>query len=65
MKFSLFAVPAFIAGAFAAPAISQEKRQVGQVVTLVEGLVSDVTSLTGKISTSTARHNPLHEICTR
>ncbi|KAK4503933.1 hypothetical protein PRZ48_004848 [Zasmidium cellare] len=53
MKFSLFAVPALIAGAFAAPAISQEKRQVGQVVTLVEGLVSDVTSLTGKINATT------------
>ncbi|KAF2170271.1 hypothetical protein M409DRAFT_52006 [Zasmidium cellare ATCC 36951] len=53
MKFSLFAVPAFIAGALAAPAISQEKRQVGQVVSIVEGLVSDITSLTGKINATT------------
>lgn len=55
MKFSLFAVPALFAGAFAAPAISQEKRQVGQVVSLVEGLVSDVVGLTGKISMLSAR----------
>lgn len=50
MKFSLFAVPAFIAGALAAPAITQHKRQVGDLVSQLEGLLSDVTSLTGQLN---------------
>lgn len=50
MKFSLFAIPAFIAGVLAAPAITQQKRQVGDLVSQLESLVSDVTALTGQLN---------------
>ncbi|KAI5367255.1 hypothetical protein Slin14017_G022910 [Septoria linicola] len=50
MRFSLLTVGAFAAGSIAAPALSVEKRQIGNVLELVQGLYTQVTSLTGAIN---------------
>jgi hypothetical protein len=51
MKFSLFALPALMAGAFAAPAPLTEKRQTELVTTLVTDLFGQVIKITANIST--------------
>lgn len=55
---SLLAIPAFFAGAFAAPAVDSnnevaiEKRQVADAYSIVSSLYQDIQQYTGAISTS-------------
>lgn len=50
MRFSTFAVGAFAASVFAAPAPLEEKRQLGSVVGLLNPLLGQVTAITGAIN---------------
>lgn len=49
---TMLALPALFIGAFAAPAASPEKRQVQEVVSTVEGLFKQVTTITGNLNTT-------------
>lgn len=55
---TMLALPALFIGAFAAPAASPEKRQVQEVVSTVEGLFKQVTTITGNLSKYSIHHRP-------
>lgn len=52
MRFSLFAAGAFATSALAAPALSPEKRQVGNVLSIVQATYKQVTEYTSVINST-------------
>ncbi|CAK3769038.1 Hypothetical predicted protein [Lecanosticta acicola] len=59
---TMLALPALFIGAFAAPAVSPEKRQVTQVVSTVQGLIEEVTTITSKLNVTVESYTSVESV---